>query len=207
MSRRAFVLIVSAVILAGTSLFLLRGNYPITNEHSSGANIIAFGDSITYGTGAARDEDYPSRLSRMVGTKIINAGVPGDTTELALKRLERDVLRHDPKIVIVLLGGNDILTRVPKSETFRNLDHIITRIQEKGAMVVLVGIQGMLLVGNYKSEFRRLAREKGAVQVPNILSGILDRPKYKSDQIHPNGEGYRIMAERIHRKLRPYLNP
>src|SRR5437763_9915919 len=85
----------------------------VTNLDSHGSNIIAFGDSLTAGYGANPGEDYPSRLSSMIGVTIMNAGVSGDTTDTALARIDTDVLARDPRLVIVGLGGNDFLRGVP----------------------------------------------------------------------------------------------
>jgi lysophospholipase L1-like esterase len=81
----------------------------VRNLDSHGANVIAFGDSLTAGYGASAGEDYPTRVAAATGIAIINAGVSGDTTEGALARLDTDVLAHDPRIVIIGLGGNDYL--------------------------------------------------------------------------------------------------
>jgi acyl-CoA thioesterase I len=190
------------------SLFIawkLFDRVEITNAHPRGSNIIAFGDSLTQGVGAGPGEDYPRQLSAMAGVPIINRGTGGITTGEALAHLDRDVLNDDPRIVIVLLGGNDLLHQLSVRETFRNLDTIVTRIQEKGALVILVGIKGLTFADHYGSEYKTLAWKKGAVFVPNILHGIIDDPRLKSDQFHPNGAGYKIMAERILKALQPYL--
>src|SRR5262245_33920455 len=92
----------------------------VANLSSRGTGIIAFGDSLTAGYGAAAGEDYPSRLSSMIGTPVANAGVSGDTTESALARIDADVLARNPRIVIVGLGGNDFLQNVPISVTEAN---------------------------------------------------------------------------------------
>ena len=144
----------------------------------------------------------------MAGVEILNRGVGGDTTANGLGRLERDVMGSDPRIVIVCLGGNDMLRRMDLEATFANLEKIIRRIQSAGALVVLVGVDGGFLVGGgYGKRFRKLAKETGVVFVPDVLAGILTSPKLKADQIHPNGKGYTVMAERIYKALKPHLTP
>src|SRR6185369_16988165 len=96
----------------------------VRNLDSRGANIIAFGDSLTAGYGAGGGEDYPTRLSALIGEPVINAGVSGDTTASALARLDADVLSRDPRIVIVGLGGNDFLGGVALPATEANLREI-----------------------------------------------------------------------------------
>lgn len=203
--RTRMMMAVAAVLVLALAGWQFLRPTPVVNANPSGRNIIAFGDSLTAGGGAGRGEDYVSQLSRMAGVPILNKGVSGDTSGQGLARLERDVLAHDPRIVIVCLGGNDILQRIPSETTFANLEQIVTRIQAAGALVVLVGVDGGFLLGTHGEDFRALARRTGAVFVPNVLKGILDNPRLKADQIHPNGAGYTVMAERIHAKLEPYL--
>lgn len=168
-------------------------NYP-----SRGRSIIAFGDSLVAGTGAAAaDEDFPSELGRRLGKEIINAGVSGDTTENALKRLQVDVLDRNPKIVIVLLGGGDILDGKSPIAAVSNLKSIVGRIHEAGACVILVGVQGGLFTDRLRDGLHALAEETRAAYVPNILRGIIANPLLSSDAVHPNREGYKLMAERI----------
>jgi acyl-CoA thioesterase-1 len=203
LTRKAIV--VAVLLLAGFFGWRQFFYAPVTNAHPSGSNIIAFGDSLTAGVGAGAGEDYPSQLSKLCGCEVLNRGVAGETTADAMKRLDSDVLRQDPKIVIVLLGGNDMLQRQPVSETFARLDTIVERIESHGALVVLVGIKGLLFTDQHGPEYKRVARARGAVFVPDVLNGILDHPKLKSDQVHPNAPGYKIMAERIYAAVKPYL--
>jgi len=183
-----------------------RGDHDaIRNLGSAGQAIICFGDSLTEGVGAGAGEDYPSVLSRHIGLPVVNAGHRGDTTAQALARLPGDVLAKSPRLVIVLLGGNDFLRRVPISETRKNMEEIIRRIQERGAMVALAGMKLGLFTDEYGSMMEELAKKFGALIVPQATTGILTDAKLKSDPIHPNGAGYRLMAERISEKIKPLL--
>ena len=139
-------------------------------------------------------DTYPNKE---LGITIINKGRAGDTTETALARIEQDVLLYDPKAVLVLLGGNDFFKRIPKGEMLANLREIITRIQARGAVVVLLGVRGGLITDTYEEELKNLAKETGSAYVPNVLSGLLGNAKYMSDAIHPNDVGYKIIAERV----------
>ena len=169
----------------------------MANLESRGSSIIAFGDSLTAGYGAQRGEDYPTRLSSLMGVSVLNAGVSGDTTEAALARLDGDVLAHDPRIVIIGLGGNDYLRGVTIAQTEANLRTIIRRIQGAGAMVVLLGFRFPSLKVDYESMYEKVARDERSLFIPNLLRGILRDPALKSDEIHPNARGYQLMAERI----------
>ena len=187
-------------------LILLFGcGYPIKNLDSQGRDIICFGDSITSGVGAEGDRNYPYFLSQLIGRKVINAGKSGDTTYEALKRLERDVLSYNPYLVIVELGGNDFLRRIPTEITLKNIEEIITRIQEKGAIVALVDVSWGPIMSGYRKEFKKLARKKGAIFIPSLIRGILNDPSLKYDWIHPNSRGYKIIAYRIYKAIKPYL--
>ena len=182
------------------------GDYgSVRNLDSPGKNVIAFGDSLTEGVGARKGEDYPSLLARELQQPVINAGRRGDTTAQGLARLERDVLKRNPRLVIVLFGGNDFLRRVPLDRASKNLEEIIKRIQQQGAMVVLVGMRLGLFTDEYGPIYKKLAKQYDALLIPRALKGILSDRKLKSDSIHPNSAGYRLLAERILKKIGPLL--
>lgn len=168
-------------------------------------NIIFFGDSLVEGVGATPGNDLPSQLSRHIGLPVINAGRSGDTTSSALMRLERDVLSQKPRLVIILLGGNDAIQQVPPEELYNNLSNMVEKIQSKGAAILLLGVRGGLFGDPYRSQFERLAKEKKISYIPNVLNGILGNANLMSDPIHPNNKGYAKMAERIAQVLRDIL--
>lgn len=177
----------------------------VRNLGSPGENVICFGDSLTEGVGAGEGEDYPSILARHLQQPVINMGRRGDTAAQGLSRLERDVLNRNPRLVIVLFGGNDFLRRVPLSKTSRELEVIVKNIQQQGAMVILVGLKLGLFTDEYGHVYKKILKKYGTLYIPCILKGILSDPKLKSDSIHPNSAGYRLMAERILKQLRPLL--
>lgn len=177
----------------------------VANLESHGSNIIAFGDSLTAGYGAATGEDYPTQLSERIGSPVLNAGVSGDTTDAALARLDTDVLSRDPRIVIIGLGGNDYLRGAPVSSTEASLRTMIRKIRGAGAMVVLLGFRFPSLSANYETMYARVASEERALLIPGLLDGILANPALKSDEIHPNGRGYQLMAERVSGPLKKLI--
>jgi acyl-CoA thioesterase-1 len=193
MNRKVAIAVAAAAILL---LWFLWPSRKITNRDSKGSAIVAFGDSLTAGYGANAGEDYPSHLSRKLGVPIINEGVNGDTTESAQPRLSA-VLAHNPRIVILGLGGNDYLRGVPVATTEANLRSIIRQIHAGGAMVVLLGFNFPSLGANYGKMYDRVAEEERTLLVPDMLDGILSDPSKKSDDVHPNGTGYAVMAERV----------
>jgi acyl-CoA thioesterase-1 len=195
---------VTAVAIAIAIFFAWRSRSVsyVCNLHSRGTNVIAFGDSLTAGYGASAGEDYPTRLSALVGVPVINAGVSGDTTDTALARLDADVLARDPRIVIVGLGGNDFLHGVDIKTTEANLRTIVEKIQGAGAMVVILGFRFPSLNADYEGMYKRVAKDGRCLFIANLLRGIITDPQLKSDEIHPNAKGYALMAERIARDLR-----
>ncbi len=188
-------------------VFFMTGCQPsIDNRDSTGTTVVCFGDSLTAGYGATAGHDYPSVLSEKINLSVINAGVSGNTTTDALQRLDKDVLTHNPKIVIITLGANDSFHGMHEEETLANMVKIIERIKEHGAMVVWAEVQTGVLGDPYIDDFTTLANREHILLIPNILSGIIDKPQYKYDQIHPNDEGYRIMADRIYQHIKGFLS-
>jgi lysophospholipase L1-like esterase len=159
--------------------------------------IICFGDSLTYGTGAGKGMDYPSQLANMIRNPVINRGIPGDTTSSALRRLSRDVLSKNPDIVLITLGGNDLKNGVSRDIAFGNLKQIVQAIQRQDAKVVIGGLRFPQMDRGFGKGYENLARQTGAVLIPNILAGIAENPNLMADPIHPNNSDYRIIAQRF----------
>jgi lysophospholipase L1-like esterase len=177
----------------------------IKNIDAKGTDIVCFGDSITFGYGANPGEDYPTALAKMVDIPVINSGIDGDTSSEALKRLKSDVLDRNPRLVIIEFSGNDFLRKIPKEVTLNNIRAMIEQVQEKGVMVAIVDISAGMFLAEYHKAFYSLAREKDAIFIPHILSGIITNPRMKSDFLHPNAQGYQMIAQRIYRTILPYL--
>jgi len=197
MKKGPVILIIVAVLILSVGLYLKMHkvdvkNYPLIRY----GTIIAFGDSLIEGVGSTKGNDLASLLSRGIGEEVINEGRSGDTTITALSRVN-DVLELDPKIVILLLGGNDYLKHVPKEETFQNLEDMITIFQNKGAIVVLLGVRGGALKDNYDSDFEDLSRRMGTFYISNVLDGLLGKKEYMYDTVHPNDAGYKMISERV----------
>ncbi len=178
----------------------------IKNIESEGKNIICFGDSITFGYGAEPGEDYPTALAKMTRFPVINAGIDGDTTIEALKRIDSDVLDREPLLVIIEFAGNDFLRKIPRDVTLNNIKYMVDSFQAKGAMVAIVDISAGFFLKEYREALGVLAKEKNAIFIPGLLSGIITNPSMKSDFIHPNKEGYKAISRRIYRAILPHLN-
>ena len=195
-------------ILAAFLLYhwvLSKPNPKIKNTQPGGENIICFGDSLTYGTGATKGMDYPSQLSKMISKPVLNKGVPGDTTARALARLEQDVLSQSPRIVLITLGGNDLRNSVPKGIAFQNLKRIIESIQARRALVVIGGIDLPVWGRGFGEGYEQLCKETGAILISNIFDGIMGNTQLMSDSIHPNDAGYTKVARQFYEALKPYL--
>lgn len=180
----------------------------ITNLNSgSGQQIIVLGDSITAGYGLNSQQAYPYLLNQELNLPVLNRGVSGDTTEDGLARLADDVLSQQPWIVIIGLGGNDFLQKVPKIETEQNLRAIISQIQAQKAITVLLGMNLGLFKDEYQVLYKRVAQETGSYLIPQVLKGIIDNPQHRQeDIIHPNAQGQEILAKRITEALKPLLD-
>lgn len=205
--KKRIVILATLLVVGLLGYWMIGGEstYPIINEHPTGKTIIAFGDSLTEGKGAGKELAYPAVLSEKIGIQILNKGVSGDTAEDGLKRLQRDVLDHDPKIVLLGLGANDFLRKNNKNATFDNLRQIIRTIQQTGALVILISVD-FPLGGSWTKSYRELAYETGCPQMGDQLGGIFGHRELMSDEVHPNHKGYAIMAQKIEPVLRKYLD-
>ena len=168
------------------------------------AQIVAFGDSLVAGVGTTGGSNFVSLLSGRIGISIVNAGRSGDTTGSALGRLQADVISRQPKIVIVLLGGNDLLQGLPISQRVANITSIAQQIRSAGAAVILVGL-GNDPIDPYGGALPGIASQTGSTHVPGILEGIFGVPGLMADAIHPNNAGHAIMADRLEPALRSAL--
>ena len=159
--------------------------------------IVAFGDSLTFGTGASEAESYPIVLGQLIARKVVRAGVPGEVTEGGLARLQEVIDEHKPKLMIVCLGGNDMLRKVDEGQTKTNLRAIIKSIQSQGIGVVMVGVPKPALLTSAAPFYAEIAKEFNVPYEGKIVTDVLYQRDQKSDAIHPNAKGYRRMAEAI----------
>lgn len=164
--------------------------------------IVSFGDSLTYGTGASEVESYPAVLARLINRTVVRSGVPGETTAGGLARLEGVLDEHRPALVILCLGGNDMLRKLDDKQIRGNLGEIIRAIKARGVSVVLVGVPKPALITSAPAFYEELAREFAIPYEGKVVTSVLYKPEFKSDPIHPNAQGYRRMAEAIAELLR-----
>ena len=162
-----------------------------------GAVVLAFGDSLTYGTGAAPGRSYPDVLSDMTGLRIVNAGVPGETTTKGLTRLPEALDEFNPDLVILIHGGNDMLRRQSRSGAAANLTRMIELSRDSGAEVVMLAVPAPGLILSPAAFYGEVAENTGTPIDTDALADILQYPSNKADPIHPNAAGYRMLAERV----------
>jgi acyl-CoA thioesterase I len=174
----------------------------------AGSVVLALGDSITHGTGAAPEAAYPAQLALLTGWNVINGGVSGDTSAQALARLPALLAEHRPALVIVSIGGNDFLRRLPEADTADHVRRSVTAARDAGAQVLLVAVPRPTLaaaVGAGLSDHPLYEKLAGELALPLHTGGwahVLGDEKLKSDQIHANAAGYRVFAEGLATSLR-----
>ncbi|HAS84916.1 MAG TPA: arylesterase [Candidatus Yonathbacteria bacterium] len=201
MRPRAIILVVIIILLtAFGTYYFARNEKTITNYPSGGTDIVAFGDSLVEGLGSTSGNDFVSLLSRKIGEPIVNLGNAGDTTADGLARISQ-LDEYNPKVVLLLLGGNDHLKKIPVADTFKNLATLIENIHARGSVVLLLGVRGGLFNDKFDTEFEILQENYNTAFVPDVLGGLFGNDKYMSDVIHPNDIGYGMIADRVYRVL------
>lgn len=163
--------------------------------------ILAFGDSLTYGSGANQEQSYPAVLEQMSGRRVINAGLPGEASAEGRERLSVLLDEYEPDLLILMHGGNDMLRRLDPAATADNLRAMIEMARERDVPVVLLGVPRPGLWVKSADFYRRVADELGVPLENEIVAAVEGERALKSDPIHPNAQGYRLIAEAVHRLL------
>ncbi|WP_332460557.1 arylesterase [Thiocapsa bogorovii] len=195
MTHRLLTLLIAVVLIVGCS------RAPELPSLPSGAVILAFGDSLTRGTGAGIGEGFAEVLAVSSGREVVNAGVPGEESDAGLARLPGVLDTVQPDLVILGHGGNDMLRRRDLEQTKSNLRQMVMLARDRGASVVLLGIPKPGLFLGTHPLYRELADELEIPLEDTVLADVLADRDLKADQIHPNAAGYRQVAESVHRLL------
>jgi acyl-CoA thioesterase-1 len=161
------------------------------------AVILAFGDSLTKGYGAPEQHSYPVVMAGLVGRRVLNYGVSGETTMEGRRRLPDVLSRTTPNLVILMHGGNDILRNTDSVTTKENLAAMITMVRKTGAELFLVGIPAKSLFSSSADFYPELAQEYGLMFDGETVARLLKTPSMKSDLIHFNKPGYAELARRL----------
>lgn len=157
--------------------------------------ILAFGDSLTAGSGATKEESYPSVLEQLAGYTVINAGVSGETSVEGSIRFLSLLEEYRPDLVILCHGGNDLLQQIEEEQTIHNLKSMIEDAQSMGADLILVGVPKPRFRLKPPPFYEEIAKQYGIPYDGKILGQILSKPPLRSDYVHPNAEGYKKLAE------------
>ncbi len=166
------------------------------------AVVLAFGDSITYGTGASESESYPAQLERLIGRKVVRAGVPGEVTARALERLPGVLEEHQPQLLVLCIGGNDFLRNLGKAQAAANVQTMVAVAKQRGIDVLLIGTPEKGITVTPPAFYAEIAEQHRIPYEGSVIGQILRNSELKSDAIHPNAEGYRLIAERVAELLR-----
>ncbi|MEO5377025.1 MAG: arylesterase [Magnetococcus sp. DMHC-6] len=177
--------------------------------------ILCFGDSLTAGYLVGAEESYPALLQARLKQQgfphqVINAGVSGDTTAGAIRRLDW-VLRSQPTLAIVVLGANDGLRGLSLTAMQENLTTILKRLKEQKVRVILGGMRlppnyGNAYIQTFKEIYPQIATQQHVDLIPFFLEGVAGQTQLNfPDGIHPNAQGYTIVLENVWRILEPIL--
>jgi acyl-CoA thioesterase I len=173
------------------------GERPRLERLPSDAVVLAFGDSLTFGTGAAESESYPAQLEKLIGRRVVRAGVPGEVTAQALARLPEALDAHAPRLVLLCIGGNDFLRRLGNRQAEDNVRAMVKLAKSRGVDVLLIGTPEPGFMVSPPAFYAAIAREFRLPYEESVIAEVLKDASLKSDQIHPNARGYRVIAERL----------
>jgi acyl-CoA thioesterase-1 len=206
--RRRLLVTLTALAATTTVLSACSKRSSKAQALPAGSTVLALGDSLTSGVGAAADTAYPAVLQELTGWQVVNGGVSGDTTAQALSRLPSLLQEHQPALVIVSIGGNDFLRQMSPAGARDTIREIIRTARAGGAQVLLVGVPQVSLLaagtgrlGDHPM-YAELAEE---LKLPLHAEGwadVLSKPELRADTVHANAQGYREFTEGLVQTLR-----
>jgi len=166
------------------------------------AVLLAFGDSLTFGTGANEEESYPAQLARLTGRRVVREGNPGEVSAAGLERLPAALDEHLPKLLLLCHGGNDFLRRQSRQQAAANVRAMVRLAKSRGIEVLLIGTPEPGFTVSPPEFYAEIAKEFHIPYEGDVLAKILKDSSLKADQVHPNARGYRLMAERVFELLK-----
>ena len=178
------------------------GDKPKLSRLPGDAVLLAFGDSLTFGTGAAENESYPAQLEKRIGRRVVRAGVPGEVTAQALARLPSALDEHAPRLLLLCIGGNDFLRRLGNQQAEANVRAMVKLARTRGIEVLLIGTPEPGFSVTPPAFYAGIAKEFAVPYEDAAIAQVLKDASLKSDPIHPNAQGYGVIAERIAERLR-----
>ncbi len=159
--------------------------------------VLAFGDSLTYGTGASKQESYPARLAQLIGRRVVSAGLPGEISAHALERLPGALDEYSPRLLLLCIGGNDFLRRLGEQQAAANVRAMVRLAKERRIDVVLIGTPEPGFTLTPPDFYAQIAAEFRIPYQSTVVGKVLRNPELKADPVHPNASGYRIIAEQL----------
>lgn len=198
--RRAFRLLLALVLAVGAAA--CGDAQKKIGRLPADAVVLAFGDSLTFGTGASEAESYPAQLEKLIGLRVVRAGVPGEVTAQALERLPGELDEHAPRLLLLCIGGNDFLRRLGHPQAEANVREMVKLARGRGVEVMLIATPEPGLRVVPPAFYGDIAREHGLLFEDAVIGEVLTTASLKSDTVHPNGRGYRVIAERVAERLK-----
>jgi acyl-CoA thioesterase-1 len=190
-ARIAMALVV-AFVIAGCG-----GSTPKLTRLAPDAAVLAFGDSLTFGTGTTPDKSYPAALERKIGRKVIAAGIPGEVSASGLARLPEVLDEVKPRLLILCHGGNDMLRKLPTREAAANLRAMVTMARSRGIEVLLLGVPSPGLFLSTADHYDEIAKDMKLAYEGKAIASILSDTSLKADAVHPNAQGYQRLADAV----------
>lgn len=205
-SRRRALLLLAGLLAAGAAGCRRA---PVRGQAvPPGARVLALGDSLTWGTGAAAEAAYPAVLARLTGWDVVNAGVPGDTTAQALARTPALLAEHRPALVLLSIGGNDLLRRKEEGTARANIERIVQAVRGSGAQALLIAVPRPTIAARVTGsldDHPMYADLAEALALPLHAGGwsdVLADERLRADAIHANAAGYERFAQGLLATLR-----
>ncbi|MBP8895152.1 MAG: arylesterase [Ottowia sp.] len=201
-TRRGFAVRVAGAGLLAAALAGCGRDKKTAQPVPPGSTVLALGDSLTFGTGASAETSYPTVLAGLTGWNVVNAGVPGDTSAQALARLPALLAEHQPKLVIVSIGGNDFLRKLPESDTRTHVHAICKQSLDAGAQVLLVAVPRATVAAalGQMTDHALYAEVAKDLKIPlqrEAWGEVLAQPDLRADAVHANARGYAQFARSV----------
>lgn len=190
-----------ALVLA-LALCACGGSGPQLDKLPPDAVVLAFGDSLTFGTGAAPADSYPAQLERRIRLKVVNAGVPGEVSAAGLERLAGVLDEVQPALLLLCHGGNDFLRKMDEARAAENVRAMIRLARERNIQVLLLATPKPTLPPSVPAFYREIAAEARIGLVEGVMKEVLSDRDLKSDLVHPNARGYDRIAATVEKTLK-----
>jgi acyl-CoA thioesterase I len=201
---RRLVCLIALIVTAMALLVACGGKRVALPKLDAQAVVLAFGDSLTFGTGAGPAESYPVQLSRAIQRKVVASGAPGEISAVGLARLEAVLEEFNPALLLLCHGGNDFLQKRDEAVLANNLRAMIQAAQARNIAVVLIGVPKPGLMLSTAAIYETIAKEMKIPVEGKVLADVLSDNRLKADPAHPNAQGYAKMAAAIAKLLKEH---